>query len=364
MVIKRVAAKAFVLILILMGLPLLGVWLAGFPPMQYLEFPPRTRYIEHAPFSPVAFFSYALFILCGAFFLAGKIWHSPGRKHRRATAVHPFPIWGFLGLGSGLLFWFLAWTRFSWFGAFQLHTFTPLWLSFIVVVNALAYRRTGGCLLLDCPLYFLSLFPASAVFWWFFEYLNRYVQNWYYTGVHFSTLEYILYASISFSTVLPAVASVHTWLTSFPRLTGDPNNRPAITRPFLKATAAIVLTLAGAGLLLIGIWPDYLFAWVWISPLLLVVGIQALSDGNDRLVTIWFGDWKTPASYALAALVCGFFWEMWNFYSLAKWQYSIPFVHTFSLFEMPLLGYAGYIPFGWECMVIITALDPKKRPSI
>jgi hypothetical protein len=43
---------------------------------------------------------------------------------------------------------------------------------------------------------------------------------------------------------------------------------------------------------------------------------------------------------------------MWNFYSLAKWTYHVPFVQRFEIFEMPILGYAGYLPFGLECAVI------------
>ena len=62
-------------------------------------------------------------------------------------------------------------------------------------------------------------------------------------------------------------------------------------------------------------------------------------------------------SAALAALVCGLFWEMWNFFSLAQWKYSIPFVQRFEIFEMPLLGYAGYLPFGLECVVIADLLE-------
>jgi len=42
---------------------------------------------------------------------------------------------------------------------------------------------------------------------------------------------------------------------------------------------------------------------------------------------------------------------MWNFYSLPKWKYDVPFVNRFHIFEMPLLGYAGYLPFGLECAV-------------
>ena len=54
------------------------------------------------------------------------------------------------------------------------------------------------------PWYFLGLFVVSAVFWWFFEYLNRFVQNWYYVGGEFNAGEYFLYATLPFSTVLPA----------------------------------------------------------------------------------------------------------------------------------------------------------------
>jgi hypothetical protein len=43
---------------------------------------------------------------------------------------------------------------------------------------------------------------------------------------------------------------------------------------------------------------------------------------------------------------------MWNAHSLAKWEYNIPFVHAFEVFEMPVLGYAGYLPFGLVCVVI------------
>jgi hypothetical protein len=62
-------------------------------------------------------------------------------------------------------------------------------------------------------------------------------------------------------------------------------------------------------------------------------------------------------SSALAALFCGLFWETWNFYSLAKWKYSVSFVHRFLIFEMPILGYAGYLPFGLECLMMGKLLE-------
>ena len=37
---------------------------------------------------------------------------------------------------------------------------------------------------------------------------------------------------------------------------------------------------------------------------------------------------------------------------MAKWEYAVPFVNRYRLFEMPALGYAGYLPFGLEVSVI------------
>ena len=58
--------------------------------------------------------------------------------------------------------------------------------------------------------------------------------------------------------------------------------------------------------------------------------------------------------FPLSALICGFFWEMWNSLALPKWIYTIPFLNSSPallpahLFEMPLLGYTGYLPFALE----------------
>jgi len=64
---------------------------------------------------------------------------------------------------------------------------------------------------------------------------------------------------------------------------------------------------------------------------------------------------------ALAALVCGLFWEMWNYGSLAHWEYSVPLVHRFEIFHMPLLGYSGYLPFGLECLAIGKLLETLRE---
>jgi hypothetical protein len=60
------------------------------------------------------------------------------------------------------------------------------------------------------------------------------------------------------------------------------------------------------------------------------------------------GDWRPVMALWLAGLTCGFFWELWNYYAWPKWIYHVPFVGVFHLFEMPALGYGGYLPFAME----------------
>lgn len=209
--------------------------------------------------------------------------------------------------------------------------------------------------------HYLLLFPLSALFWWFFEYLNRFVQNWYYIGPNFAPWEYFLYATPPFATVLPAVMGTQEWLRSYRWPQQIFGSFLPIELENTKAWGAVIYVSAAAGLFGIGIWPNYLFALLWISPLLVLVSIQMVGGEVQIFSRIPHGDWHIIVCSALAALCCGFFWEMWNMHSLAKWKYSIPFVHCFQLFEMPLLGYAGYLPFGLECAAIADLVRPHSE---
>jgi hypothetical protein len=248
--------------------------------------------------------------------------------------------------------WVLAWTGFDWFASLQPHTFTPLWLAFILVINGVCFRHNGHCMMLDRPVYFLLLFPTSAAFWWFFEYLNRFVQNWSYIGPEFSSWEYFWYATLPFCTVLPAVLGIRDWILSTRWLTKKFRNFRSLRIPHPKILASLTLVASASGLAGIGVWPNALFPLLWVSPLLIIISLQTLMDERHILSELAVGNWTALVAAALAAIICGVFWEMWNYFSLAKWTYSIPFVHRFQIFEMPLLGYAGYLPFGLQCAVI------------
>ena len=350
------------------GLPLLGVWWAGKPVISYLEFPPTTQFVAHEPFSwPI--FTVLAAVIIG---ILAPFWsyvlrtQRPGLPatadpshvsrvtfHERRASLGRFPWWGWLALFWTLGIWCLAWTRFEWMHSLQPHTFAPLWLGYIVLVNALTYRRTGRCMLLHRPRYFLSLFPLSAAFWWFFEYLNRFVQNWHYVGGgELTEWEYLVRATLPFSTVLPAVLGTAECLTASPRCSAALDRFVTLEFKNRMSWGWGLLIGSAVGLFGIGLWPDYLFSLVWVAPLLLITSLQLIRDEPTIFSETAHGDWQTLWVAAPAALICGWFWEMWNFYSLARWEYAVPFVHRFKLFEMPLLGYAGDLPFGLECLAV------------
>lgn len=340
--------------LLLIGLPLVGVLVSGKPVADYLEFPPITRYVSHAPFSWPVFICLACLILCVVLSFDVHIFRN--RKNcapPKRVPVHRFPWWGWFGVFLVVSGWLFAWTRFSWFARLQIYTFGPLWVGYIFVVNALAKKRCGNCMITDRPAFFFSLFLASAVFWWFFEFLNRFVQNWYYGGIgELSSSSYVLFATFPFSTVLPGVIGTYELIKTFPLAGAGMDDFIRVNSGPSKAVPWAGLLLACGGLFGIGVWPDYLFFSLWLAPLLLITSLQAILGKETIFSGLKHGDWQRLYLMAVSALICGFFWEMWNFFSLAQWHYTIPFVEKFRVFEMPVLGYAGYIPFGLECAVI------------
>jgi hypothetical protein len=353
-VIKNILAG---LIIILFS-PLLGVFLTGDSIGTYLAFPPKTKYVEHAQFSWIVFIFLSIVVIANIFFIyvypailkRKEAVQSNNTGKQLTITRNRFPWWGWAGIGLTVLAWSVAWARFDFLKGIQPFTFTPIWFGYIIMINALMFKRTGNCMMTQSTKRFLLLFVVSAVFWWSFEYLNRFVNNWYYVGGReFSALEYFIYATLPFSTVLPAVLGTAEYLRTFSWMDKYGSVPLRLNRGLSNNTAYIFITLSVIALIMLKPWKDYIFPMLWISPLLLITAVKIFSKEKTVFDDFLQGDRRFVVSLTLAAFVCGFFWEMWNFYSLVKWKYSVPFVDSFHVFEMPLLGYAGYLPFGLEC---------------
>jgi len=345
--------NAGIVLALCVGLPLAGIYFAGIPVGSFLQFPPPANPIEYPGFSIFAFALLALATV--GLVIAWFVFRNPNVAEltQQPISVTRFPWWGWGALFGNGIFWVLAWNRFTWFAPLQLYTFTPLWLFFIILVNAMIHHRCGACPLLNNPKRFLLLFPVSAAFWWGFEYFNRFAHSWLYEAVSlWNAAEYFFHATLAFSTVLPAVYSVRCYLKTFPSLQNSLARGPIFRLRGEFEIALILLVVVVVGLLFIGLKPFHLFPVLWAGPILAWLCLNRITRTPVDLGGVSKGDWRVVLSWAFAALICGFFWEMWNFYSLARWVYQVPYFSRFYVFEMPSIGYTGYLPFGLECAVI------------
>jgi hypothetical protein len=257
------------------------------------------------------------------------------------------PVHGWLGLGLITVFWVLNWTltglRTHW-------GFFPLWLGYCLTIDGLVYWRTGTSLLKRSPAKYAGLFLASAPVWWIFELLNLRTQNWTYPGAEmFSPLEYAFWTTLSFTTVIPAVFGSAEFFASFNFVKRLPRGPKVGTD---KRTTLPFFISGSIMLILMLIWPTIFFPFIWISlyfilePINIWLGNRSLADWTR------IGDWRPVIALWLGVLLTAFFWEMWNYYSYPKWIYHVPWGSWLYIFEMPLLGYGGYLPFALELYAI------------
>jgi len=224
--------------------------------------------------------------------------------------------------------------------------FFPLWLGYVLAVDGLVARRTGSSILKRSPRGFALLFIASIPVWWLFEALNQRLGNWEYVGRElFSDLEFAVLASISFSTVIPAVFETADLWRSM-RWTDRFRDRSALRAATRVRLGAITLGLAMLALLLL--FPRVCYPLTWLALLFIADPIAHTLGRPSILGHLERGDRRPLVILPLGAITCGFFWEMWNALSYPKWIYHTPGVEFAHGFEMPLLGYFGYLPFGLE----------------
>ena len=228
--------------------------------------------------------------------------------------------------------------------------FFPLWLGYSLAVDGLVYLRRGTSLLRRNPRAYAGLFLASAPVWWLFELINLHTQNWTYPGIELvEPFWRAVLKTLSFSTVVPAVFGtaelVSTW-GRLKRLGAGPVVPP--TRPvFFAFLLAGVTTMA-----LLLLWPCVFLPFVWLSLYFMLAAVNGLLGFRTLGAYTGYGDWRPPLALMLGALVCGFFWEFWNFWAYPRWVYHVPPFDFLHIFEMPLLGYGGYLPFGLELFAL------------
>jgi hypothetical protein len=265
-----------------------------------------------------------------------------------------WPVHGWVGLILIAVCWPLNWMLP---GVRTAYLFFPLWLGYILVVDALVQVRTGNSISTTSRKNFVLMFVVSAPVWWLFELINLRTANWEYLGRElFSSFQFNLVSTISFSIVVPAVFETAALIRSFDWM------QRLRTGPRVAATSGVFLGLFAIGLAMLSamlMWPKIFYPFTWTALVFILEPINQWTGRPHFLEELRQGDWRTVTSLLLAALVCGLFWEMWNYYSFPKWIYHIPVLGFWRIFEMPLLGYGGYVPFALELYALTNFLWPN-----
>jgi hypothetical protein len=270
-------------------------------------------------------------------------------KHKlvQDNPLRAWPFYGCLGLGMIAVSWSLNWAVHG----YRTHLcFFPLWLGYCLVVDAWTKVRKGTSLASRSRKGYIVLFVISMMAWWLFEAINDRTRNWEYLGVqYFNAASYFLFSSLNFSTVMPAVfgtaelAGTFRWIQRF---------RKSIMLMPSPSTLKILFGASIVMFILTMTWPRYFFPFIWIALYCCLEPVNAWLGNRTLLDDLAHGDWRPMIALWTGVAVCGFFWEMWNYYSYPKWVYHLPYFNFLNIFEMPLPGYIGYLPFSMELFAL------------
>ncbi len=265
------------------------------------------------------------------------------------AAQKKFLWYGYLGIFYILLAEAGLILRWGFFETFM----TPwCWTGLILFLDALNYRLAGHSLIQNRRKEFLWMLPFSIAFWYIFEFYNLFLQNWHYVGLpEWRPLRYFGYFW-SFATIWPGVLEIYELLRNrgiLARVTVRPIK---LSGSLLTASFVFGLLCLVSPFVVSARIATYLAAPVWLGMIFL---LDPLNYSWKR-ASLW-GDWSRGDlsrlfQLFLAGAIAGFLWEFWNYWATTKWVYTVPILGHVKLFEMPVVGYLGFLPFAVEIFVM------------
>jgi hypothetical protein len=264
-------------------------------------------------------------------------------RHRRSG----FPGYGWMALAALAAAEWLMLRRVEPVSTF----FTPIaWSCYILAADAAVFAVSGRSLLRGQPAVLVRMVLLSIPLWLIFEGYNLRLVNWSYDGLPMNRALKLLGYAWSFATITPAILETAELVESFGWFGPAPARR-------LSGRAELIMILFGAACLVAPLTVSariaaYLFALVWVGFIFLLDPVNRRIGLPSILADFAAGRRGRFYSLLLAGFLCGWFWEFWNYWAAAKWHYIFPMFQTWKIFEMPLPGYLGFVPFGVECFVM------------
>ena len=206
------------------------------------------------------------------------------------------------------------------------------------------------------PYRFIAAWLTSVPVWCFFDWVNfHFLDAWRYHGLpphwwqRYSGY-FVAFAAISPGMFLAAQAYQQLGLRRL-KTTGIRINR----------SIQVVVCLIGACFMLypLLVRDPVGTLTLWISLMFLLDPINHWLGAPSIL-----GDWRAGRFGRTLALMaggatCGFLWEFWNYWAATKWTYNLPYLGSlepYRYFEMPWIGFFGFLPFAIECWVVLNTI--------
>lgn len=229
--------------------------------------------------------------------------------------------------------------------------FTPLaWTAYILLADAAVLAVTGSSRLHDARGEFIQPALLSIPLWLIFEAYNLRLANWTYVGVPTNRVALWFGYGWSFATIIPGIFETADLIESFGWF------QPSRPRSFSAALQTGFIVFGTACLLAPLLIPRhlaaYLFALVWVGFVFLLDPINRRLGLPSLLGDFAAGRTSRFWSLLLTGWVCGWLWEFWNYWASAKWHYIFPIMQGSKIFEMPAVGYLGFLPFALECFAM------------
>ncbi|OGH02575.1 MAG: hypothetical protein A2798_02970 [Candidatus Levybacteria bacterium RIFCSPHIGHO2_01_FULL_37_17] len=234
------------------------------------------------------------------------------------------------------------------------------WFGFLLVSDNIAFRFSGKSIFSNWR-NFLSLAFASAFFWWFYEWANIFLKNWFYPTKHlYEQTEWGILSTAAFVTVLPHLA-ISTNIIS-----GVLKSNIFFVKAKISSQLTILLMSLGLiSLALVIYLPIYLFPLIWIVTFLILDPLNAIQGRRSLILQILKKNYKPLIVLGIGAIFAGFWWETINFlipkwtYPIVPWFWELPAPITTKYAQMPLAGFLGYIPFIYSAFAFVEFLQIK-----
>jgi hypothetical protein len=256
---------------------------------------------------------------------------------------------GIFGLAGFLLFSDVSFMK-TWFYIFA-------WWPLILILDSVNFRISGLSPLSQSPGDFMFAAFISIPVWLVFELFNLRLQNWSYHSLPAELPLRWLGYGLAFASVVPALLELSTLFQTLLR-------EKKIPLVPLKTTASTLTGSIVLGFLFLALCvmdPHLFFPFVWLGFIFLLEPVNFRLGLDSLLADAKEKNGNRILAWLLAGFSAGVLWEALNYWAGSHWEYTIPYLNFGRIFQMPIFGYGGFLPFALEVFALYTFLEFIRR---